>query len=185
MKIILVFKDNLLKAQGWSVLLCGKLSVSGQHRWTGNSWVSSNAERKKEAEVGTSYPGERQKHCLGVQQWSLQSQESSGAGSSEICQGRVKGAPVSTSAAKGQPRKLWGCCSMGQETQRQRTWKRERNYFFALLFTSKICTQASQLHEPARKACRSTALPPVGRALKPSAHAQSVRPAETPPVVLW
>lgn len=100
MKIILVFKDNLLKAQGWSILLCGKLSMSGQHGWTGNSWASSIAERKKEAEVGTSYPGERRKHCLGVQQWSQQSQESAGAGSSEICQERVKGPPVSTSAAK-------------------------------------------------------------------------------------
>lgn len=38
------------------------------------------------------------------------------------------------------------------------------------------------LQEPTRKVCRSTASP-TGRALKPSAHTQSVRPEEIPPIV--
>lgn len=39
---------------------------------------------KKEGELQVFYPGEMQKHCLGMQQWSQNSQGSAGAGPSEL-----------------------------------------------------------------------------------------------------
>lgn len=39
---------------------------------------------KKEGKMGVVYPGEMQKHCLGMQQWSQNSQGSAGAGPSEL-----------------------------------------------------------------------------------------------------
>ncbi|KAK4826658.1 hypothetical protein QYF61_010643 [Mycteria americana] len=60
--------------------------------------------------------------------------------------------------------------------------ERLQAYLHNTKFISKICPQASQLHKLTRKVYRSTALP-TDRALKPSAHTQSMRPEEIPPMV--
>lgn len=87
-------------------------------------------------------------------------------------------------SSSGQLRELWGCCSVGQDTWWLGAWKRKRNYLLASLLTSKICFQASQFHKHIRKVCRSIPSPTVDRALKPSAHRQSMRADDASPVVL-